>query len=87
MTKHDQTFSDRSAFGSEAWCAATIGRSTDWFYRNRERLETAGFPRRDPVVKMRLKSDVEAWLARRRQISDSVEYSTNQKMGVNYDAF
>ena len=86
MTKHDQTFSAQAAFGSERWCASRVGRSIDWFFRNRDQLEAAGFPRRDPVLKLRCKADVDAWIEKRRQVRDTVGGSQHSQE-VNFDAF
>ena len=43
--KHDRTFSDISAYGSDAWCATTMGWSLDRFKRERPALEKIGFPK------------------------------------------
>lgn len=49
-----------------AGVAALLGRPTEWFYRHREALEAAGFPKRLPVVRLWERAAVEAWLARQR---------------------
>lgn len=70
MTTTDATMNEVSAFGSTAWCAATLGKSVDWFRKNRNKLEGDGFPRVDPLIGLTMKADVEAWLARRRRLAD-----------------
>ena len=71
----DQTFEEISAFGSEAWIAARLGRSRSWLRSNRAALHAVGFPRPDPLVGLTLKDDVAAWLMRRRRIADPVPSS------------
>jgi len=66
----DRTFSEVSAFGSEAWVATRFGRSTDWLRKTRRKLEAEGFPSPDPMIGLTLKADVDAWLSRRRRISE-----------------
>jgi hypothetical protein len=46
----DPTFHPISAFGSERWCATTLGKSIDWFRRNRANLEALGFPVEDQLI-------------------------------------
>lgn len=88
MSKHDATFATHAAFGSERWCAARVGKSLDWFFRNRDRLEAAGFPGRDPVLRLRCKADVDAWIERRRQIRNDVitMEGSQRSQEVNLDA-
>ena len=86
MTKPDATFTSASLFGSEKWCAARLGKSQSWFMDNRRRLETAGFPKRDPIIGLRPKADVDAWVERRRQYSGRVEAPINHKPEVNINA-
>lgn len=66
----DRTFDPLSEYGSHAWCAAVLGKSTDWFRKNREALEAAGFPRVCKIVGHTIKADVRAWITKRRQYSD-----------------
>lgn len=74
MGRIDRTFDPVSAYGSEQWCAATMGYGYDnWRKHIRATLEAEGFPRRDPLVGLTLKADVEAWLAKRRRVSDTVK--------------
>lgn len=69
--KHDATFTAESLFGSEQWCAATLGRSTDWLTKNIGRLESEGFPKKDPIIGLRNKADVLEWVAKRRKFADT----------------
>jgi hypothetical protein len=73
--KQDATFSDTAAYGSDAWCAATLGKSLNWFKTNRPVLEREGFPKKDGLIGQTLKGDVDAWLARRRQVVNAVDVS------------
>lgn len=66
----DPTMSPDAAYGSNQWCATSLGKSKDWFFRNRKVLEADGFPQRDPIIGLTLKADVHAWIAKRRRISD-----------------
>lgn len=73
MGRIDRTFDPVSAYGSEQWCAAKLGYGYENWRKNiRTALEAEGFPRRDPLVGLTLKADVEAWLAKRRRVSDTV---------------
>lgn len=69
--KQDATFTETAAYGSDAWCAAKLGKSLHWFRKNRGTLEREGFPKRDMLVGQTLKADVEAFLAKRRRVSDA----------------
>lgn len=83
--KHDRTFSDVSAFGSDAWCAATMGKSVEWFRKMRPDLEVIGFPIRDRITGLTIKADVEAWIARRRQVPDRAIVETSEPGRINHD--
>lgn len=67
--KHDATFDPDSHFGTEKWCAMTLGRSADWLVKNIAALERDGFPRKDPLIGLRSKHDVLEWIAKRRKFS------------------
>ena len=69
--KQDATFTETAAYGSDAWCAAKLGRTLNWIRNNRQTLEAEGFPRRDMLIGQTLKADVEAWLAKRRRVTDA----------------
>jgi len=73
----DATFSADSAYGSDRWCAVTLGRSYNWFRRIRPTLEVAGFPKKDTIIGLTMKADVEAWLAKRRQVADAMSRTTH----------
>ena len=91
--KQDVTFCDASSFGSDYWCAATLGRSYDWFRDHRTDLQREGFPAKDPIIGLTNKADVRSWIARRRKFSDAVTVrgnttpltinTTTQKSGEN----
>ncbi len=71
-TRLDGTFDPLSEYGSHAWCAAVLGKATDWFRKNRETLEAGGFPKECRVVRLTIKADVRAWITRRRRYADVV---------------
>lgn len=89
MTEHkqDMTFSRHSKFGSKLWTATTLGRSVDWFFRHRGDLESKSFPKEDAITGQYLKADVEAWINRRRKLSDAVNIGPveSPKLEVNLD--
>lgn len=64
MTQDPSLHTD-ALFGSNDWAARRLGRSKDWFFRHREKLESRGFPKPDPVVGYYLKSAVDEWIAKR----------------------
>ncbi|SIT11265.1 hypothetical protein SAMN05421772_11954 [Paracoccus saliphilus] len=76
---NDKTFDPVAAYGSEHWIAARFGRSHDWLKRERKRLESEGFPPRDPLTGFTLKADVDAWLAKRRRVADPVQVRAHEK--------
>lgn len=65
----DMTFDPLCAFGSDRWCAVTLGKSLPWFRKTRPQLETDGFPQRDRITNYTLKADVAAWINRRRTVN------------------
>lgn len=90
MKREDPTFSAHCAFGSSRWVATLLGHSQDWFRSNLDRLTVAGFPAADPITRLYLKADVQAWLDRRRKIPDAGHIAPapgrEKAKGVNYDA-
>lgn len=85
---NDVTFSDSSAFGSTSWAAQRLGISKDSFLRKREKLKSEGFPTRDNLTNLYHKADVDAWISRRRRISDAsqnrlVEKSSRTEVKLN----
>lgn len=85
--KHDRTFSDFSAYGSDAWCAETFGKPVEWFRKTRGELEAIGFPPKDAINGLTNKADVLAWISRRRRIADRavVEASDDTTEGIHHD--
>lgn len=67
--KIDASFTADSHFGTEKWCAATLGRSYDWLVKNIVMLERDGFPKKDPIIGLRNKADVLEWIAKRRKFT------------------
>jgi predicted DNA-binding transcriptional regulator AlpA len=49
-----------------------LGRSTTWFYQHRRALEKAGFPAKDALLGGWHRPAVEAWLAKRAGIAESL---------------
>lgn len=86
--KTDETFNEQSAYASDRWCSVTLGRSYDWFRRIRPTLEVAGFPKKDTIIGLTMKADVEAWLAKRRQVADAMSRTTHHatSTGVKLNA-
>jgi len=83
----DLTLTKDSLYGSEQWCATTLGKSIDWWRRNRSTLEGDGFPPRDPLTNQTIKADVIAWINKRRKIEDHAIVEHRQpQAGVNLDA-
>lgn len=87
--KRDPTFNDDCLSGSMAWAAMRLGRSVDWFRSNRDLLEQEGFPKKDPIIGLYMKSDVNAWLdsrAQKRQSGAAHHTATSDPGGYNSDA-
>jgi hypothetical protein len=70
-TNPDRTFDPLSEYGSNAFCAAVLGKSTVWFRTNRAALEMDGFPKACKIVGLTVKADVAAWIAKRRRYADT----------------
>jgi|GEM_PF-5471024 len=68
----DLTMNADAAYGSDRWCATTLGKSYDWFKKSRPLLEGDGFPPKDRILGLTMKDDVHAWIAKRRRIADVV---------------
>jgi len=86
MTR-DTSMSESALYGSEAWCAVRLGKSLAWFRRHRAKLESEGFPARDPLTKGTVKADVDRWVQNRRQSRDKPAITNQPSNGVNPDAF
>ena len=83
----DKSFSSTCAYGSDKWIATVLGQSLEWFKRNRPMLEREGFPAKDALFGMTLKDDVNAFLAKRRRVSDPASTAAHHgpdQTGVNY---
>lgn len=60
------------AFLTDIDVAKMLGRSKNWLRDNRPKLEREGFPRKDGLIGLTCVADIEAWIARRRQVTDAV---------------
>lgn len=60
------------AFLTDIDVAKMLGRSKNWLRDNRPKLEREGFPRKDGLIGLTCVADIEAWIARRRQVADAV---------------
>lgn len=60
-------------FLSEAEVAVTLGRSRAWLRQARPAMEREGFPRVDGLIGLTCRQDVQAWIGRRRRVSDLTE--------------
>lgn len=67
----DRTFSDHAEFGTDQWCATTLGITQASFRSRRASLEGEGFPAVDRLIGLTNKSDVQAWIVRRRRVPDA----------------
>lgn len=72
--------------------AEMLGRGKNWFCANRPLLEREGFPKIDGLIGLTCRWDVEAWIARRRQVADADEaetkhIGTHPKHSENMNAF
>jgi hypothetical protein len=85
----DPTMEKISLNGSLRWAAARMGWSPSKFKQKREILENDGFPKVDRITNLYVKADVDAWINRRRQLSDDIAISvgtTNPEKEVNFNA-
>jgi hypothetical protein len=64
------------AYVNEPGVAQILGKSRGWLKVNRARLEREGFPRVDGLIGLTCVADIEAWIARRRQVADAVPAHT-----------
>jgi len=77
------------AYVNEPGVAQILGKSRGWLKVNRDRLEREGFPRVDGLIGLTCVADIEAWIARRRQVADAVVARTTgdhhtPTEGINY---
>lgn len=85
----DPSMSELARMGSVKWAASCLGMSRDNFYRKRETLENDGFPKPDRITNLYIKADIDAWINRRRQLSDDIVLSVGVKSSleeVNFGA-
>lgn len=85
----DPTMDQISLNGSVKWAAARIGWSLYKFKQKRDILENDGFPKTDRITNLYVKADVDAWINRRRQLSDDIVISAdvrNPEKEVNFSA-
>lgn len=83
----DLSLSPQSLFGSAKWTAQRLGRSVDWLRQNRDELDRDGFPAPDAITGLWIKADVDAWVTKRRRISDAaMVVEQNHQQEVNLDA-
>lgn len=81
------------AYLPDTLVAFHLGRKVTWLRSNREKLEADGFPRKDKLVGMTLRADLEAWIAKRRRIADpdkvreTGHHTTTPLSGENINAF
>ncbi|NIZ10164.1 hypothetical protein [Pseudooceanicola sp. HF7] len=60
-----------TACGDISWAAQFLGMSKRRFSDRRRNLEAEGFPKRDPLLNIYIKADVEAWLENRRTVPEA----------------
>lgn len=77
----DPTLHRDALFGSNAWAARRLGMSRDLFFRKRDKLELAGFPKPDPLTGRYIKADVDTWVERRRQITNAAAITLRSEKG------
>lgn len=79
------------AYLNETAVARMLGRSPDWLKAHRKALEREGFPRVDGLIGLTCLWDIEAWIARRRQVADAVvageHHAGDSSKGECFDAF
>jgi len=84
----DPTMNELSLFGSKKWASSRLGLSRDRFQRKLDALENNGFPKVDRITNLYVKADIDAWINRRRQVSDQILHisAAETKQEVNLDA-
>lgn len=81
------------AYLPDTLVAYHLGRKVAWLRTHRPKLEADGFPRKDKLIGMTLRADLDAWIAKRRRIADPEQVNIevgNTKAphsGENLDAF
>jgi hypothetical protein len=61
------------AYLADREIAYLLGRKVAWFRKHRDDLVREGFPPKDKIIGLTCRADVEAWIAKRRVLSDRVE--------------
>lgn len=64
------------AYLTDKQIAALLNKPLKWFRANRHQLEAQGFPRVDGLIGLTQVADVQAWLDRRRVLSDRASAQT-----------
>lgn len=77
---------DLPLYLTDSQIAKYLGYSVDWLKKNRDRLEREGFPSHDPLFRRTLRADIDAFLAKRRKVSDASDTAIlPESDGVDYD--
>lgn len=84
MTKHDPSLAPESLLGSPAWAAQRLGMSKTTFWRKLENMQAEGFPEIDPLTNLYVKQDIDAWIERRRRITNETRPNLISG-GINYE--
>ena len=58
-----------SLYWNDEIVARALGRSLSWWHANRDLLYREGFPRKDPIIGLTPKAQVEKWVANRAQVA------------------
>ena len=81
------------AYLADREIAYLLGRKVAWFRKHRDDLMREGFPPKDKIIGLTLRADVEAWIAKRRVLSDAAPVmktmtstTHHQPREPNYDA-
>ncbi|PJE33451.1 hypothetical protein PSM7751_00001 [Pseudooceanicola marinus] len=83
----DRTLTTEAAVGSTRWVSSFLGMSPEAFRNRRKNLESEGFPRPDPILKLYIKADVKAWIENRRSIApENLVVSSAKKKNINFGA-
>lgn len=80
----DPSLHHDALFGSNTWAARRLGMTKDYFFRKRDELEAAGFPKPDILTGRYIKADVDAWVERRRQIGTAPVKQPQERQRPNY---
>lgn len=83
------------AYLADREIAYMLGRKCAWLRKHRADLMREGFPPKDKIIGLTLRADVEAWIAKRRVLSDAAvagdapnhHSTTNPQQSENPHAF